>query len=175
MEISEIITLKDLGFYITFPFPEEQKKEIIDAVKSIRIPKSQKEIQNKLDEELDKILTPLGYFSDNRNDPQCKLWIPDFQHAVDFYNPNEKIAVEVEKAEIKRVVHDLLKLINATKTFRAKIKYGVLIVPDKYIVKSGPKPFISTLKNDIAFYFSNLLGDSNLFDLLIVCYKVVSK
>jgi hypothetical protein len=175
MEVSETLTLSKLGFFITFPFPEQSRIDIIKAVKSIDISTKQKEIQDTLDEKLAKSLKPLGYFSAVEKDTECNLWLPDFQHAVDFYNPEKKIAIEVEKAEIKRVTHDLLKLINATKTFRAKIKYGVMIVPDKYFVKSGSKPFISTLKQDISFYFGTLLGDANLFDVLIIRYKVTSK
>jgi hypothetical protein len=44
--------------------------------------------------------------------------LPEFEHSVDFYNQKDKVAIEVEKAEIKRVVHDILKIINATKTIR---------------------------------------------------------
>jgi len=175
MRISEIMTLKDLGFYINFPFPSEEKLVITNAIKNIKIPPKQGEIQKKLESELTKTLKKHGYFSSETGDTECRLWMPEFQHAVDFYNPDKKIAIEVEKAEIKRIMHDLLKLVNATKTFRPKIKYGVLIVPNKYFIRSGVRNFISTIKQEISFYFSNLLGDSGLLDLLIISYEVKSK
>lgn len=100
--------------------------------------------------------------------------MPEFEHSVDFYNQKDKVAIEVEKAEIKRVVHDVLKMINATKTFRSKISYGILIVPEFYFANKHRRPFLATLKADLAFYFGSLLEDSKLKDLLIIVYKVLS-
>jgi hypothetical protein len=175
MEISEIFTLGDLGFYVKFRFPPEHQQELRGIVESIDIPTIQKEIQNNIEGKLAPILKDLGYFSAFNKDDECKLWRPEFQHAVDFYSPDRKIAIEVEKAEIKRVVHDILKLVNGTKTFRSKIKYGVLIVPDIYLFGKNKKNFASTLKQDIQFYFGGLLEDSGLLDILVICYKVESK
>jgi hypothetical protein len=41
--------------------------------------------------------------------PECKLWSPEFNHSVDLYHPDERIAIEIEKSQQKRVSDDILK------------------------------------------------------------------
>lgn len=179
MKISEILTLKDLGFYITFPFPESHKEIIVRAIRSLKIEARQHQIQKSLDQELGEALKNEGYYYSKDADPEksskCKLWQPDFQYSVDLFNPERKIAIEIEKAEIKRVIHDILKLVNASKTFKPKVRFGVLLVPDKYFVGSRFSNFIGRVKKDISFYFGGVIDGSNLLDLLIISYKVDSK
>lgn len=68
--------------------------------------------------------------------PACKLWEPEFDHSVDLYNPRERIAVEIEKSERKRVSDDLLKFIRGGMTDgpdgRKLVEFGCLIVPTNY-------------------------------------------
>jgi len=179
MEVSEILTLKDLGFYITFPFPETDKNIIIRAIKSLKIEPKQNQIQKNLDSELAEALKNEGYYYSKDVDPgkssKCKLWEPDFQNSVDLFNPERKIAIEIEKAEIKRVIHDILKLVNASKTFKPKVRFGVLMVPDKYFVGSRFSNFIGQVKKEISFYFGGVIDGFSLLDILIIAYKVNSK
>ncbi|WP_262181500.1 hypothetical protein [Haloarcula laminariae] len=66
----------------------------------------------------------------------CKLWADaGFDHSVDLYNADERIAIEIEKSEAKRVSDDILKFIRGGKTQREKrqtIEFGCLIVPTNY-------------------------------------------
>lgn len=68
--------------------------------------------------------------------PACKLWSDsDFDHSVDLYDPNTRIAIEIEKSERKRISDDLLKFIKGAKTYRdnrSKIEFGCLIAPTNY-------------------------------------------
>lgn len=68
--------------------------------------------------------------------PSCKLWMDDgFDHSVDLYHPDGRIAVEIEKSQRKRVSDDILKFIKGGKTQRdnrKKIEFGCLIVPINY-------------------------------------------
>lgn len=68
--------------------------------------------------------------------PACKLWANEgFDHSVDLYHPEKRVAVEVEKSERKRVSDDILKFIKGGKTQRAnrqKIEFGCLVVPTNY-------------------------------------------
>lgn len=68
--------------------------------------------------------------------PACKLWADKgFDHSVDLYHPEHRIAIEVEKSERKRVSDDLLKFIKGGQTYRDnrhRIEFGCLIVPTNY-------------------------------------------
>jgi len=74
--------------------------------------------------------------SDSGRNPKCKLWDNEgFDHSVDLYHPDERIAVEVEKSERKRVSDDLIKFNKGWKTQksnRKKIEFGSIIVPVNY-------------------------------------------
>lgn len=74
---------------------------------------------------------------DRGRNPECKLWDRDgFDHSVDLYHPAERIAIEIEKSERKRVSDDILKFIKGGKTQKAgrkKIEFGALIVPVNYL------------------------------------------
>lgn len=68
--------------------------------------------------------------------PNCKLWTHlDFNYSVDLYNPDSRIAIEVEKTERKNISDDLLKFQKGYRTEqggRPKIEFGCLIVPVNY-------------------------------------------
>lgn len=174
MDIVKTYTLNELGFLINFPFPNEHRMFIENALKSINL-HSQKEIQANLDKALGDKLREYGYTD---NEEKCSFWLPEFRKRVDLYHPDAGIAIEVEKAEIKRIVHDVLKLINGSLTFVPKIKYGVLVIPEHYFVNDRgagadkSKSFESTARKDIKFYFGNIIPNkTNLQDILIVVYK----
>lgn len=175
MKIFETYTLGDLGFYINFQFPRDEITRITDAMKRIRL-ETQKEIQDSLDRVLAEELSSSGYVSGTE---VCQFWLPEFRHSVDIYNPEKKIAIEVEKAEKKRVVHDILKLINGSNTFVPKVRYGVLVLPQFYLVKSQKSgevkktTFATNAKQDIKFYFGNLIpSKANMQDMLVISYSV---
>ncbi len=68
--------------------------------------------------------------------PNCKLWSHlGFNYSVDLYQPDERIAIEVEKSERKSVSDDLLKFQKGYRTRkdgRPKIEFGCLVVPVNY-------------------------------------------
>ena len=68
--------------------------------------------------------------------PNCKLWSHlGFNYSVDLYQPDERIAIEVEKSERKSISDDLLKFQKGYRTRKdgqPKIKFGSLVVPVNY-------------------------------------------
>lgn len=95
------------------------------------------EIQ-KFDEEIAGALADFAFEhgSENGRNPDCKLWEKDgFDHSVDLYHTDERIAIEIEKSERKRVSDDVLKFIKGGRTQRdgrKKIEFGALVVPVNY-------------------------------------------
>ena len=69
-----------------------------------------------------------------------------FRNEVDFYNPSKKIAIEVEKTEVKRVIHAVLKLVNGSMTFMPRIISRTLPKP----VRRGPVALEATLPPAVA-------------------------
>lgn len=66
--------------------------------------------------------------------PECKLW-PDFGYSVDLYHPDRRIAIEVEKSNMKSISDDLVKFQQGYRAERAgkpKIQFGCLVVPVNY-------------------------------------------
>lgn len=65
-----------------------------------------------------------------------KIWKDKgFNHSVDLYHAEKRIAIEIEKSERKRVSDDLLKFIKGGQTYRDKrhrIEFGCLIIPTNY-------------------------------------------
>lgn len=85
----------------------------------------------------------------NGRNPLCKLWENEgFDHSVDLYHPEKRIAIEIEKSERKRVSDDILKFIKGGKTQKAnrkKIEFGCLIVPTNY--RGSGDLFRSSMRN----------------------------
>lgn len=121
-------------------FPEKEYERILGAVQGA--PGS---VFDDDDEDLDgyiaEILTDYEFEQDSvvgRNDA-CKIWKEKFDHTVDFYHREKRIAIEVEKTQQKRVSDDILKFIMGSKWERekeSKIKFGCLVVPVNYGVRS---------------------------------------
>lgn len=86
---------------------------------------------------------------DRGRNPACKLWSNEgFDHSVDLYHPEKRLAIEIEKTERKRVSDDILKFIKGGKTQkdnRQKIEFGCLIVPTNY--RDSGDIFEETLRN----------------------------
>jgi hypothetical protein len=68
--------------------------------------------------------------------PACKLWSHlGFDYSVDLYDPDARIAIEIEKSERKNVSDDLLKFQKGYRTQkdgRSKIEFGCVVVPVNY-------------------------------------------
>jgi len=158
------------NFDISWPFPTEEREILIKAVRNIKM-YSPAEVPN-FEGMLSKTLNKCGYIWDNEGKEKCMLWRPDFKMSVDFYNVEKKIAIEVEKTEVKRIIHDFLKLVNGSLTFVPKIKYGVIIYPQNYLRISGKKSiFASRVASEINFYFKHLVSQSGLKDVLFIVYN----
>lgn len=164
-------------FVISFPFPKEERTLLEKALESIDDQVPEEQIQNPkakiLERAMERKLEPLGYIcSLNDSEKRCQFWQPDYRHEADFYNPEKKISIEVEKTEVKRVVHDVLKLVNGSMTFTPKVRYGVLVIPYRYVRKSGKEsPFFTTLRRELPFYFQKIIPEKcNLHDALIMVY-----
>jgi hypothetical protein len=78
---------------------------------------------------------------------ECSLWEEEgFNHSVDLYHPEKRIAIELEKSERKYVWKDLAKFGRGAHTEvneRKKVEFGCLVVPDYY---SGSTVFSGTRK-----------------------------
>lgn len=68
---------------------------------------------------------------------------------VDIYHPKRKMAVEIEKSEVKNVWKDLIKFSIGNK--KGLIKYGVLICPKLYSGK-GRKVYTKPYNRAIEIY-----------------------
>lgn len=123
-------------------FPEQQLKEIKSAVSAVP---PQLFLDNESGREIRKfdamIAESLDEFEfehegEQGRNPKCKLWSGDgFDHSVDLYHEEDRIAIEIEKSERKRVSDDILKFILGGKTIREgrdAIEFGALIVPTNY-------------------------------------------
>lgn len=166
-------------FVISFPFPAEERYILTGALESIDDSVLREQLEQPkediIEREIDKKLSPNGYiYSGSDPEKKCQLWKPDYYHEADFYNPKKKISIEVEKTEVKRVVHDVLKLVNGSMTFIPKVRYGVLVIPYRYVRKGGKEsPFFSRVRREIPFYFQKIIPEKcNLHDLLIIVYHV---
>jgi len=166
-------TLADspFNYAISFPFPRNERNMLQESMRSIDL-KTPRAILTSLEAEMAKRLEPEGYVYFRNHPNECRLWLPDFRNEVDFYNGEKKIAIEVEKSEVKRVVHAMLKLVNASMTFIPKVKYGVLVIPEVYARHSRKiSPFFSRVKKELPFYFQKIIPyNCNLQDVLIIVY-----
>lgn len=94
-------------------------------------------------------------FSEQGHNEQVMLWAGNNHgHSVDvlLHTNNCRIAIEIEKAEKKRVVHDLLKLIKGAEV--GAIDYGALIYPRTYRI---PNDFFHAVREAVKFYLPTAL------------------
>ena len=114
-------------------FPDDEYQNIVSAVEQVpeNIP------TEDFDGFIADVLPEYAYEwdSDSGRNDETKLWGPKFNHSVDLYNPEKRIAIEIEKAQRKRISDDILKFIKGGKTQkggRKKIEFGCLIVPAEH-------------------------------------------
>lgn len=114
-------------------FPDDEYHKIVSAVEGIPVGIPTEEFDGLIAD----VLPEYAYEWDSefgRND-ETKLWGPQFNHSVDLYHPEKRIAIEIEKAQRKRISDDILKFIKGGKTQkdgRKKIEFGCLIVPAEH-------------------------------------------
>lgn len=157
------------NFDISWPFPGGERKLLESAVKAIDI-RTPAEI-DRMEQLLDQELSQYGYVWSEKHQESCQIWRPEFVMTLDFFNEAKKVGIEVEKTEVKRIIHDILKLINGSLTFVPKIRYGVLIYPKQYRRTSGKvSPFATRVEREIPFYFRRLLINTMLNDILLITY-----
>ncbi|MGG5757926.1 hypothetical protein ACQ3VF_19300 [Bacillus toyonensis] len=178
--ICEHYTLGNLGFNVLEKFPKKEREVIVNNIESINIFKDFRDTSyDALDKELAKTLKSVGYAWDKDKTLNvggkhpCFLWI-DTKHSVDFYNQESKIAIEVEKTEVKRIPHDVLKFLLASEI--GKVEYGVLIIPKIYRTRTEDRDFEKTVKANIKFYFNTVIPRyPNLKDILFIVYDFPKK
>lgn len=166
-------TLADdpFNFDLHWPFPADQRKVIEGAVARVELNGVQE--VNQLERRLNSHLRRRGYLWDQEDRKACCLWLPDFRKSVDFINTELKIAIEVEKTEVKRILHDLLKFMNGSLTFVPKVSYGVLLYPSTYKRASGKESgFASRVRSEVPFYIKGLLPHTRLNDILFIVYEI---
>ncbi len=123
-------------------FPNDEQTKITSAIESVpkRIfTEGKKGIEiRKFDSVISDGLPEYAHEHDSETGRNlaCKLWsTTGFDHSVDLYNPDKRIAIEIEKSETKRVSDDILKFIKGGKSqkdTRKIIEFGCLIVPVNY-------------------------------------------
>lgn len=157
------------NFDISWAFPVAERQILESAMRKINID-TPAEIA-RLEERLDQQLCQHGYLWSSKHEERCRIWRPEFIMTLDFFNEDKKIGIEVEKTEVKRIVHDILKLMNGSLTFVSKIRYGVVIYPAKYHRISGKvSPFANRVEREVPFYFRRLLVNTMLNDILMITY-----
>ncbi len=123
-------------------FPEDEQRKILSAIESVpneifTTGKKGVEIR-KFDSVIAEGLPEYAHEHDSKTgrNQSCKLWAHQgFDHSVDLYNPDKRIAIEIEKSEAKRVSDDILKFIKGGKSqkdSRKLIEFGCLVVPVNY-------------------------------------------
>lgn len=177
MKISWCGTLTDLGFKKKGKFPEEEGNKITNAIERIEF-RDFEDYKKNFEEYLASELA--GRYTSKSDKlrvfKSIKSKIKDsgpFKQAVDLYNEDLRIAIEVEKTKETTLLLDIIKFIIGNKrniNGKSIIDYGVLIIPDKYRNEKYPdgqgSNFISRLKNDLAFINQILFVK----DILIVVY-----
>ncbi|WP_020220526.1 hypothetical protein [Halarchaeum acidiphilum] len=155
-------------------FPEDQYERILSSVEEAPIHILEKDSDEDLDRHIAHGLPDYHFEQDARTgrNPRCKLWCPDFDHSVDLYNTDERIAIEIEKSQRKRVSDDVLKFIRGGKTHennRKKIEFGCLVVPVNW--GSGNNDLFNEAMNCMRFIRSVL----HVEDIAVIGYRIPSE
>lgn len=155
-------------------FPEDQYERIRSAVREAPDHVLETDRDRDLDQHAAHELSDYHFEQDARSgrNPRCKLWAPDFDHSVDLYNTDERIAIEIEKSQRKRVSDDVLKFIRGGKTHekkRKKIKFGCLVVPVNW--GSSNDDLFNEAMNCMRFIRSVL----HVEDIAVIGYRIPSE
>lgn len=150
-------------------FPEREYRRILSAVEDA--PNSVLNRSEGLDRHMADILSDYHFEHDSESgrNPECKLWAPEFDYSVDLYHSDERIAVEVEKSQQKRISDDILKFIKGGKTRRDnrnKIEFGCLVVP----VNWGKRD--NNLYNETMRYMRFIRSVLHVEDIEVIGYRV---
>jgi len=86
-------------------------------------------------------------------------------YKVDIYHPKRKIAIEIEKTEVKNVWKDLIKFSLGNR--KGLIKHGVLIVPKEY---KGKREKVHTKPYHRAIEIYEFMKNLYFGSLLIIGY-----
>jgi hypothetical protein len=123
-------------------FPSDALDSITAAVEAVPervfLDRSKGTEISEFDSSIAETLPDYEYEGDalSGHNPNCELWSHlDFDYCVDLYDPENRIAIEVEKSERKNISDDLLKFQKGHRTQkdgRPKIEFGCLIVPVNY-------------------------------------------
>lgn len=110
-------------------FPEEELSKLKSAIETVNddiFIESGSGDEIKLDE---KMASRLDKYASGQK-TEYQLW-EDSNHSVDLYNPDKRIAVEIEKTEQKNIWKDLIKFSRGSDD---QIEYGCAILPENYRV-----------------------------------------
>lgn len=123
-------------------FPQRELSEIVAAVEgvenSIFVDAESGHELRAFDDEIASAPPEYEYehAPETGRKPATKIWKDkEFDHSVDLYHAEKRIAIEIEKSERKRVSDGHLKFIKDGQTYRNKrhrIEFGCLIVPTNY-------------------------------------------
>lgn len=169
MKVIEDITLNHWGFRKKGCFPAVERKRIVSAVTSVKFKDFESYSRRRgFEEALSK---KLG--DEYTCDPdRCKVF-QNSNYQFDVYNPRLKIGIEIEKTKTTTLLLDVIKFVvgNRTKIVGEKlVKYGVIIIPDKYRNEKNPDGQgdipINRIRNELIFIRSILWIE----DILIVKY-----
>lgn len=114
-------------------FPDEEYQKIVSAIEQVPEDTHTEDFDGMIADVLPEYA--YEWDSDSGRNIETKLWGPRFNHSVDLYHPKKRIAIEIEKAQRKRISDDILKFIKGGKTQkggRKKIEFGCLIVPAEH-------------------------------------------
>ena len=132
---------------LTHTFLQDEVPRIRSAIESVP---EEVFLDSEHDNEVDEFDSIVGEKLSNysvEGTGECSLWTDEgFNHRVDLYHREKRIAIELQKSEKKYVWKDLAKFGRGAHTQArggGKIKYGCLVVPDYY---SGKSVFTGTRK-----------------------------
>jgi len=127
-------------------FPESELSKLrsaIEAVEDSVFLEAESGSEVPLDEELASHLD--SYAPGGKTEHQ--LW-DNSNHSVDLYNPNAKIAVEIEKTEQKNIWKNLIKF---SRGKEGGIDYGCVVVPDNYSTSRGERDLFAHAQHALRF------------------------
>lgn len=127
-------------------FPEmelSRLKSAIEAVEDGVFLEAEPNSEVSFDEELASSLD--SYAPGGKTEHQ--LW-DQSNHSVDLYNPDEKIAVEIEKTEQKNIWKNLVKLARGNS---GGIDYGCVVVPENYSTSRGERDLFAHAQRALSF------------------------
>lgn len=108
-------------------FPETELAKLKSAIEAVE-EEVFLETESSNEVEIDEVMATCldSYAPEGKTEHQ--LW-DESNHSVDLYNPETRIAVEIEKTEQKNIWKNLIKL---SRGKEGEIDYGCVVVPENY-------------------------------------------